>query len=385
MAARKVFRSSVRRGLEEERDSLPALITAVGHISRRFEDFTAQPKPSRDACLAGVEDADVYLLLLGPHYGEPIFDSGLSPTEEEWTVAKRRGLPILVFRKLNADLGDDAQLAFAKRVQDYVTGRFRDTFSSTADLLPKVAEKLRELDQEAGPLVWLPLEGTANPEWIITEEQLRYIGVGPTVELHVLPLRVAGRVSATELERAPDLHGLDCGSTSTATERAAVIGASAWALKAEQVEGTVQLIGLVGGLLADLGFQVCPISADARPQRPSLVVWVCGDETESDEYRQLAAMGVPGLSIGSCVEGLEEWSFITTDELEDRNEFIRFFLDEVAALVDSANVSNNLSNERRRTAPDDAGRTSAETGSDLHQHGRRRTHPDGRGPRSSGS
>lgn len=203
MAARKVFISSVRRGLEEERDALPALIKAVGHLPRRFEDFTAQPQPSRDACLAGVEDANVYLLLLGPHYGELIFDSGLSPTEEEWTVAKRRGIPILVFRKLNTDL-DDAQLAFAKRVEDYVTGRHRDTFSSAADLLPKVVEKLRELDQEAGPLVWVPLERAASPEWIITEAQLRDIGVGPTVELHVLPLGVTSRVSATELERTPD-------------------------------------------------------------------------------------------------------------------------------------------------------------------------------------
>jgi len=181
------------------------------------------------------------------------------------------------------------------------------------------------------------------------------------------------------------LHGLECGSVSPAAERAAVIGASAWALKAEQVEGTVELIGLVGGLLADLGFQVCPIGADARPQRPSLVVWVCGDETESDEYRQLAAMGVPGLSIGSCVEGLDAWSFITTDEVEDRNEFIRFFVDEVEALLSAPNVSNNLSNEPRRTDPDDAGRPDAEKAADLHQHGRRRTRPDQRHPDSGGS
>jgi hypothetical protein len=87
----------------------------------------------------------MHLLLLGPHYGEPIFDSGLSPTEEEWTVGKRRGIPILAFRKLEVDF-EEAQLQFAKRVEDYLMGRFRDTFSSTSDLLPKVAEKLRELE-----------------------------------------------------------------------------------------------------------------------------------------------------------------------------------------------------------------------------------------------
>lgn len=49
------------------------------------------------------------------------------------------------------------------------------------------------------------------------------------------------------------------------------------------------------------------------------------------------------------------------------------------------NVSNNLSNEPRRTSPDDAGRATVDKAADLHQRGRRRTHPDERGPRTSGS
>ncbi len=109
MVAQKVFISSVRQGLEDERDALPPLIRAIGHVPRRFEDFTAQPVASREACLQGVEEADIYLLLLGQQYGEPIFDSGLSPTEEEWVVARRRGIPILVFRKRDVDM-EEAQL-----------------------------------------------------------------------------------------------------------------------------------------------------------------------------------------------------------------------------------------------------------------------------------
>lgn len=41
----KVFISSVRRGLEVERDSLPGLIQATGHVPRRFEDYTAMAVP----------------------------------------------------------------------------------------------------------------------------------------------------------------------------------------------------------------------------------------------------------------------------------------------------------------------------------------------------
>ncbi len=49
------------------------------------------------------------------------------------------------------------------------------------------------------------------------------------------------------------------------------------------------------------------------------------------------------------------------------------------------NVSNNLSNEPRRTEPDDGGRTGSETTPDLHRHGRRRTTPDVPERRTPGS
>jgi hypothetical protein len=95
----KVFISSVRRGLDEERDALPGIILAVGHTPLRFEDFSAQPMPSREAGLAGVADADVYLLILGPNYGYRFADTGQSPTHDEWTAATAAGVPRLVYRK----------------------------------------------------------------------------------------------------------------------------------------------------------------------------------------------------------------------------------------------------------------------------------------------
>ncbi|MGH3304538.1 MAG: DUF4062 domain-containing protein, partial [Streptosporangiaceae bacterium] len=58
--------------------------------SLRFEDFVSQDRSSRDACLAGVDGCDVYILLLGPRYGEPLPDSGMAPTEEEFTAASRQ-------------------------------------------------------------------------------------------------------------------------------------------------------------------------------------------------------------------------------------------------------------------------------------------------------
>lgn len=203
MPAKTVFISSVRRGLEEERDSAPALISAIGHIPRRFEDFTAQPRPSRDTCLAGVEEADVYLLLLGPHYGDLLPDSGFSPTEEEWRVAKRRGIPIVVFRQLEVEM-DAAQAEFVRRVEDYVTGRFRKTFGTSSELLPKIAAVLRALDQEAEALEWTPLDEPVAIDWVIAEHQQPYLGVGPTMELHIVPVDRPTRIPAARLEAIPE-------------------------------------------------------------------------------------------------------------------------------------------------------------------------------------
>jgi len=86
----------------------------------------------------------------------------------------------------------------------------------------------------------------------------------------------------------------------------------------------------------------------------------------ADVYRLLFAGELDG---GPGTDGLVYISEASVDAYLERHGF--------------GNVSNNLSNEPRRTGPDDAGRTSSETAADLHQHGRRRTKPDGRGPRQS--
>lgn len=103
----KIFISSVRSGLEQERDSLPGLILALGHEPKRFEDFGAQVMPSREACLRGVDNSDVYLLLLGPNYGYTFPETGQSATHDEWIAAITKGMPRLVFRKQGVQMDAD--------------------------------------------------------------------------------------------------------------------------------------------------------------------------------------------------------------------------------------------------------------------------------------
>jgi hypothetical protein len=152
----KVFISSVRRDLEAERDSLPGLVMALGHQPRRFEDFGAQELPSREACLRGVEDSDVYLLLLGPRYGHVFPETGQSATHDEWVAAVTKGMPRLVFRKVGVEY-DPEQEEFARLVGDYRHGVFYAEFTDAVDLQAKVAQALRSLEQQPSALTFSPL------------------------------------------------------------------------------------------------------------------------------------------------------------------------------------------------------------------------------------
>ena len=168
----------------------------------------------------------------------------------------------------------------------------------------------------------------------------------------------------------------------------AAVGASEQALSDPKVDQTQQLTGASGGLLVDLGFQLCPIAAITSGMLPAtLLVWI-GDGTTPDEHEQLAALGVPGLWIGRRTDGIQGWTHIEAALFGDRVGFTRQFVAAIASLVEvpeAAYVSNNLSNEPRRTGADDGGRVPAETAPDLHRHGRRRTTADPRGPQTAGS
>jgi hypothetical protein len=217
----KVFISSMRRGLEQERDSLPGLITAIGHEPLRFEDFTAHPWSSRETCVRAVGQADVYLLLIGPAYGDPMPDTGLSPTHEEYNAARVKGIPVLVFRKEGVAL-EAAQEEFVGQVEAYSTGEFRATFSDAVDLQPQVAAALRALPVPGQSSDWSPLPGPVSVQWRDQWAARRGVNqsatYGAEIEIHAVPLQ-SSRYSTRQLHEASEAMSrhLRSGLVSSAT------------------------------------------------------------------------------------------------------------------------------------------------------------------------
>lgn len=201
----RIFVSSVKRDLEEERRALPALIRALGHEPVMFEDFGAQLDPSRESCLDGVASSDVYLLLLGPHYGYRFPETDQSATHDELIEARRKGTDTIVFRKEGISPDPD-QAAFINQVGDYARGAFWDDYSDVSDLLTKVASAIRRLENVPSPLTYEPLSTPPAVVWKDEWDTGSGWGHGHEhtyVELHVSPLD-GSPWSSRQIHHLPD-------------------------------------------------------------------------------------------------------------------------------------------------------------------------------------
>lgn len=189
---KRVVISSVTEGLRQERTALPGLIRALGMDPVRFEDFTAHPEPSRDVCLQAVGTSDVYLLLLGEHYGTPFPDTGLSPTHEEYRAAINKGIHRLAFRRRGVTM-EPAQAAFAAEVEAYETGLFRGTWEEVGELLNAASDALARLDTLGGPLSFAPIGTPATVEWLTAPDQRdQFAGFGESaLEVYLTPVGIS--------------------------------------------------------------------------------------------------------------------------------------------------------------------------------------------------
>jgi hypothetical protein len=206
VGAVRVFISSVTYALSDERAALASLLKVVPpYEPLRFEDFTAQGRTPREACLAGVEACDVYVLLLGPRYGEPFPDSGLAPTEEEFTLARRQGKEVLVFLKETDEPDEPRQAAFKARVQDYVGGRFRASFTDPLSLNQAVMAALADVTVSKRPLAWSAVPTPVALTWLWDQPALQDRSLSaPVFDVHLVPVP-ASSLLTSRLQSLPSL------------------------------------------------------------------------------------------------------------------------------------------------------------------------------------
>ncbi len=83
----KVFISSLIAGMEEYRRAAKEAVEQRRHEGVMAENFSASPKSPQVACLDGLRQSGLMILILGAPYGSKQL-SGFSATHEEYNDAK---------------------------------------------------------------------------------------------------------------------------------------------------------------------------------------------------------------------------------------------------------------------------------------------------------
>lgn len=171
-------------------------------------------------------------------------------------------MPRLVYRKNGVELEPD-QAAFIQQIGDYTSGVFYDSFSTTSELLTKVAAKIRELEQIGSPLTFAPLTTPVTISWRSDfDEQLKY-GRSPSrpmLELHVMPVGASPRSARLMADLADSLanrlrdNGMVDASHALRTDRPD--GAVSVSIAAEPMDRTSRSAPHLAGLRVGVEGQV---------------------------------------------------------------------------------------------------------------------------------
>jgi hypothetical protein len=147
----KIFISSIINGFSPFREASKRAVTTLRHEPVMAEAFGARPTSPQVACLQGLRDSDVVVLVLGEHYGA-VQPSGIAATHEEYREAKGRK-PILAFVQTGVS-PDASQAAFISEVQAWEGGLFRGSFSTPDDLRDGITRALHDYDlaRQAAPV-----------------------------------------------------------------------------------------------------------------------------------------------------------------------------------------------------------------------------------------
>lgn len=127
-------------------------ITTLRHEPIMAEDFGARPHAPQVACLQGLRESDLTLLVLGERYGAVQQGSGLSATHEEYRDAQGRK-PVIAFVQAGIT-PEPEQTTLIKEVEGWEGGLMRGSFSTSDELRDGVIRALHDyaLANMAGPV-----------------------------------------------------------------------------------------------------------------------------------------------------------------------------------------------------------------------------------------
>jgi hypothetical protein len=199
----KVFISSLILGYEDMRAAAVAAVRSLGHEPITAEALDPGVTSPRVACLQGVRDAELVVILLGASYGtiQPV--SGLSATHEEWREAKDRRR-VVAFVQEGVER-EPRQGEFVQEVQDWADGLFRGSFRSAEDLREGLTRTLHRLELASASTSADPAEMLSRAIALLPREERGFVRMtGPLLHVAVVGGPAQTILRPVEIER-PEL------------------------------------------------------------------------------------------------------------------------------------------------------------------------------------
>lgn len=152
MSPIRIFISSVQQEFASERKALAEYIRTDALLGRFFEVFIFEEMPAKSLSavqvyLDEVEQADIYLALLGANYGYEDAE-GISPTERELDLATQLHKDRLIFiKRMEREKRHEKEACFIKKAEQCVV---RKSFGDYEELRSAVyASLVRYLEENA--------------------------------------------------------------------------------------------------------------------------------------------------------------------------------------------------------------------------------------------
>ena len=204
----RIFISSLISGFEQQRAAARRAVTTLRHEAVMAEDFGAQPNSPQVACLRGLRQSDMVVLVLGEGYGFVPAGSTLSATHQEYREA-RETKPVLAFLQEGIEPGPE-QAAFIAEVQAWEGGLFRGTFRHPEDLQDGVTRALHDvtLANATGPVDEREMMARAIAMFMpesrnqVTPAMLELVVVGGPSQRILRPAEMEAPQLAEHLEQA---------------------------------------------------------------------------------------------------------------------------------------------------------------------------------------
>jgi len=203
----KVFVSSVIREFKQLRVVARDAVIESSMQPVMAEDpelFPAQSLSPQTVCFQGIDDSDIFVLILGQRYGD-LTESGLSSVEEEYWYARSNEKEIKIF--VHSMEREPEQEQFLTRISRWESGHFRNPFNSPEDLKAKILQALSEEPKDLKKQTRIPLREGIH-DWLVclknlTEAQLDrttmttpVIGTEPRSEIDKLKSALASNGKA---------------------------------------------------------------------------------------------------------------------------------------------------------------------------------------------